>query len=68
MLAVHKVICFNIGDVVNFEAQTTNETNGKMDWKGTVKGNEIEGTVSTLENGESTKSWFKGEIKKKEAA
>ncbi len=50
-------------DVVKFEADTSNETGGKMKWVGTVTGEEIQGTTTTIENGQISESWFKGKLK-----
>ncbi len=51
------------GKTVNFESQITNAAGGKMDWKGAVIGDKIEGTFISQENGKSTDSWFKGVLK-----
>ncbi len=52
------------GDAVQFTAETTNKEGGKMDWKGTVTGDQIEGTVSSAANGNTSEMWFKGTTKK----
>lgn len=50
-------------DATAFTAETASTTGGKMQWQGMVKGDQIEGTVISTENGKSTESWFKGTLK-----
>lgn len=52
------------GDTINFESQITSANGGKMDWKGSVKGENLEGTFVTHENTQTSESWFKGTLKK----
>ena len=33
-----------VGDAIAFEAETVSESDGKLVWKGTIKGDELEGT------------------------
>ena len=51
------------GDAVEFTAETTSTNGGKMAWKGTVTGNQIEGATVATENGQTSESWFKGTLK-----
>ena len=55
------------GDSVSFEVQTQSEQYGRNDWKGVVKGNQIEGTMIFHRkatwwrpNPEPLEHWFKG--------
>ncbi len=55
------------GESVTFEVQTQSEQYGRNDWKGVVKGNEIEGTMTFYRrptwwrpNPEPLDHWFKG--------
>ena len=52
------------GAAVEFTAETTNTDGGTMQWKGTVKGNDVEGTALSMEKGRTSESWFKGALKK----
>ena len=52
------------GDAINFKAQTTNAKGGQMNWEGTVKGDTLKATNVTVENGQTSESWFKGTLKK----
>ena len=51
------------GDATEFTAETASTTGGKMQWKGAVKGDTIEGTAISMENGATSESWFKGTLK-----
>lgn len=53
-------------DAVHFESTTQNDKGAKMSWKGTLKGNKIEGTaVMTTASGEvGDQFWFHGHLKK----
>ena len=58
------------GDAVVFEAQTQSEKDGRLVWKGTVRGNEIEGTFVHYRKGwmlnpnpEPVEHWFKGKVR-----
>jgi hypothetical protein len=59
------------GDAVSFEAETRSDNQGKLRWKGTVRGNEIEGTFTehpkpglfTNFTPEPIEHWFKGRAK-----
>jgi len=58
------------GDAVNFEAETTSEKDGRLVWKGTVRGSDIEGTFIHYRKGwllnpnpEPQEHWFKGKAK-----
>ena len=48
---------------MTFTAQTTSGTGGTMDWHGVVIGDQIEATVTTMENGQKSESWFQGKVK-----
>ena len=50
-------------DAIGFTAETASSDGGKMEWHGTVKGDQIAGTVISIENGTTTESWFKGKLK-----
>ena len=53
------------GDKVKFQLQCKSDKNGgTMTWDGVVKGDQIEGTSVTSENGQASMSWFKGTLKK----
>ena len=59
-----------VGDAVEFEAVTLSEKYGRNVWKGTVKGNEIEGTFLFYpkpgffnKNPAPEEHWFKGKVK-----
>ena len=53
------------GDATTFEAQTISPTDGTMQWKGTVKGNTVEGTATWLKPGKApVEHWVKAELKK----
>ncbi len=53
------------GDMISFESKTESPTDGKMEWKGTVKGEAIEGTAKWSPPGKSAEQyWFKGTLKK----
>ena len=58
------------GEAVAFEAETTSEKDGRLVWKGTVRGDEIEGTFVHYRKGwmlnpnpEPVEHWFKGKVK-----
>jgi hypothetical protein len=58
------------GDVINFETETQSEKDGRLVWKGTVRGNDVEGTFIHYRKGwllnpnpEPQEHWFKGKIK-----
>jgi hypothetical protein len=58
------------GEAVTFEAETQSEKDGRLVWKGTVRGSEIEGTFVHYRKGgffnsnpEPIEHWFKGKIK-----
>ena len=58
------------GDAVSFEAETTSEKAGRMVWKGTVRGSDIEGTFVHYRKGwllnpnpDPIEHWFKGKAK-----
>jgi hypothetical protein len=58
------------GDAVAFEAQTQSEKDGRLVWKGTVRGDEIEGTFVHYRKGwmlnpnpDPVEHWFKGRVK-----
>jgi hypothetical protein len=57
-------------DAVQFEVETKSEKDGRLVWKGTVRGNEIEGTFVHYRKGwllnpnpEPQEHWFKGKAK-----
>jgi len=48
-----------------FEAICTSPTDGKMTWRGMVKGDQIEGTALWEKPGQApVENWFKGTLKK----
>ncbi len=51
------------GDATEFTTETMSKKGGKMRWRGVVKGNQIEGTAVSVENGQASESWFKGTLK-----
>jgi len=58
------------GEAVSFEAETNSARYGKLLWKGTIRGNEIEGTFVHYRKGwmlnpnpEPVEHWFKGQAK-----
>ena len=58
------------GDGVSFEAETMSEKGGRLVWKGTVRGSDIEGTFVHYRKGwflnpnpEPIEHWFKGKVK-----
>jgi hypothetical protein len=58
------------GDGVTFEAETQSEKDGRLVWRGTVRGSEIEGTFVHYRKGwmlnpnpEPVEHWFKGKVK-----
>ena len=58
------------GDAVKFEAETQSEKDGRLVWKGTVRGSDIEGTFVHYRKGwllnpnpEPQEHWFKGKAK-----
>ncbi len=59
------------GDAIRFEAETTSEKDGRLVWKGEVKGDTIEGTFVHYRKGwflnpnpEPQEHWFKGQAKR----
>ncbi len=52
------------GDAIHFDAVTVSSSGGKKTWQGTVKGDAIEGTALTNENGETSEDQFKATLKK----
>ena len=59
-----------VGDAVEFEATTNSEKYGRNVWKGTVRGNDIEGTFLFYpkpgffnKNPAPEEHWFKGKVK-----
>ncbi len=57
-------------DAVTFEAETQSEKDGRLVWRGTVRGSEIEGTFVHYRKGgffnpnpEPIEHWFKGRVK-----
>jgi len=58
------------GDAVTFEVETRSEKDGRLVWKGTVRGPDIEGTFVHYRKGwllnsspEPVQHWFKGRVK-----
>jgi hypothetical protein len=58
------------GDAIQWEAETTSEKDGRLTWKGTVRGPDIEGTFVHYRKGwllnpnpEPVEHWFKGKAK-----
>ena len=58
------------GNAIAFEAQTQSEKDGRLVWKGTVRGDEIEGTFVHYRKGwllnpnpAPLEHWFKGKVK-----
>ena len=58
------------GDVVTFDVETRSEKDGRLVWKGTVRGDEIEGTFVHyrkpgffMPNPTPVEHWFKGRAK-----
>jgi hypothetical protein len=58
------------GEAVAFEAETQSEKDGRLVWKGTVRGDVIEGTFVHYKKGwmlnpnpEPVEHWFKGRVK-----
>jgi hypothetical protein len=58
------------GDAIEFETETRSEKDGRLVWKGTVRGSEIEGTFVHHRKGwllnpnpEPQEHWFKGKAK-----
>lgn len=50
---------------IAFTAETASATEGKMAWKGTVKGGALDGTVAWSKPGQKTIDyWFKGKLQK----
>jgi hypothetical protein len=53
------------GDAIAFEATTHSTKEGEMVWKGTVKGDAVDGTVVWKKGGKAAKDyWFTGTLKK----
>ena len=53
------------GDTTTFEADTVSAKEGKMKWTGTLKGDELTGTVMWSKEGQApVEYWFKTELKK----
>ena len=48
------------GMALEFTAETADQKGGTMKWKGLVKGDMVEGTVVSMENGQASESWFRG--------
>jgi|WetSurMetagenome_2_1015567.scaffolds.fasta_scaffold118498_1 hypothetical protein len=49
------------GDAISFTATCTSPTAGKLDWKGTVKGEELDATATLTQEGkEPVTMWAKG--------
>ena len=58
------------GDAITFETETASEKDGRLVWKGTVRGDAIEGTFVHYRKGwllnpnpEPVEHWFKGRVK-----
>jgi hypothetical protein len=58
------------GDAINFEVETQSEKDGRLVWKGTVRGGEMEGTFIHYRKGwllnpnpEPQEHWFKAKAK-----
>lgn len=52
------------GDEVRFEAETVSAEEGKMLWKGTVRGNALQGTMVWTKEGQAPiEYWFRGKQK-----
>lgn len=58
------------GDAVTFDAETRSEKDGRLVWRGTVRGDEIEGTFVHYRKGwmlnpnpDPVEHWFKGRVK-----
>jgi hypothetical protein len=58
------------GEATAFEAETTSEKDGRLVWKGTVRGSEIEGTFVHYRKGwllnpnpDPVEHWFRGRVK-----
>ena len=55
------------GDTTTFTAEAINDNKAKMNWKGTVKGNELTAQATWTHEGEDSKEMnFKGTLKAKE--
>ena len=53
------------GDATRFEAETVSPTDGRMQWKGMVKGDAVDGVATWLKPGKAPASyWFKGALRK----
>jgi hypothetical protein len=59
-----------VGDAIQFETETTSDKDGRLVWKGTVRGSEIEGTFVHYRKGwllnpnpDPIEHWFKGKAK-----
>ena len=59
-----------VGDAIQFEAETMSEKDGRLTWKGTVRGSDIEGTFVHHRKGwllnpnpDPQEHWFKGKAK-----
>ncbi len=54
------------GDTIVWDASTVSATEGKMLWKGTIKGDLAEASFTWVKTGSDAQEWtFKGKLKKK---
>jgi hypothetical protein len=60
----------HVGDAIQFEVETQSEKDGRLVWKGTVRGSDIEGTFVHHRKGwllnpnpDPQEHWFKGKAK-----
>lgn len=65
-----EVKAFREGDAIRFETETRSDKYGRQVWKGTVKGDTIEGTKTVYAkssffrpNPEPSEGWFKGTLR-----
>ena len=55
----------SVGEVMIFSATAVSPKEGQMMWKGSLKGDQLEGTATWVKPGQPVvENWFKGKLKK----
>ncbi len=53
-----------VGNTITFEAETESPSDGIMKWKGTIRGNTLEGKANWIRQGKNpVEHWFRGTLK-----
>ena len=56
-----------LAEGLEFTVEATSANGGRKQWHGVANGDQIEATVVSMENGETTQWWFQGSLRAPEA-